>query len=78
MRVLCTLPNASSEIGGIVFKPAPSGKGMLSEEINADVAFRFGSIPGYEVVSDNGQDDQQQKRRGRPRKIEADNEVTES
>lgn len=47
-KILCTLPNASEEISGVKF--VAHEKGMLSEEVAADVAERFASIPGYEVV----------------------------
>lgn len=50
-RVLCTLPNASDEIGGIAFTKHP--KGMLSEEIDEAAASRLTSIDGYTLV-DNG------------------------
>lgn len=47
-KILCTLPNASTEISGVKF--AAHANGMLSEEITDEVAAGFTSIPGYEVV----------------------------
>lgn len=47
-KVLCTLPNASSDIGGIKFEQ--HAKGMLSEDISDEQAKRLASIPGYEIV----------------------------
>lgn len=47
-KVLCTLPNASEEIGGIKFEK--HAKGMLSEDISDEQATRLASIPGYEFV----------------------------
>lgn len=47
-KILCTLPNASEEIGGIKFAAHP--KGMLSEEVSDEQARRLASIPGYELV----------------------------
>ena len=47
-KVLCTLPNASDEIGGIKF--TQHAKGMLSEDLSDEQAKRLASIPGYEMV----------------------------
>jgi len=47
-KVLCTLPNASEDIGGIKF--AQHAKGMLSEDLSDEQAKRLASIPGYEIV----------------------------
>lgn len=47
-KVLCTLPNASEEIGGIKF--TQHAKGMLSEDIGDDEAARLASIDGYTIV----------------------------
>lgn len=47
-KVLCILPNASSEINGVAF--VPHAAGMLSEDISDEQAALFTSIPGYEVV----------------------------
>lgn len=45
MRVLCTLPNAAAVINGVNFEPVDAG--MLSEDVPAEVAAHFLSIPGY-------------------------------
>jgi len=47
-RVICELPNAASEIGGVKFEPDGKGK-VVSEEIEDAVAERFASIPGYKI-----------------------------
>jgi hypothetical protein len=44
-KVICTLNNASSEINGVKFTPAEGG--MLSDEVSAEQAEAFLSIPGY-------------------------------
>lgn len=44
-KVICTLPNASAEINGVKFSPAEGG--MLSDEVSAEQAEAFLSIPGY-------------------------------
>lgn len=49
-KVLCTLPNASDEISGVKF--SAHDKGMLSEDVSAEVAATFASIPGYTVVGE--------------------------
>lgn len=48
-KVLCSLPNAATEINGIKFTVAKGG--MISEDVSDDVANDFVSIPGYELVS---------------------------
>lgn len=45
-RVICDLPNASDEINGIKFHPLDDG-GRISDEIDAETAAHFVSIPGY-------------------------------
>jgi len=47
-QVLCTLPNASTEISGVKF--SVHANGMLSDEISDDAAAVFASIPGYALV----------------------------
>ena len=47
-KVLCTLPNASEDIGGIKFEKHANG--MLSEDVSDEQAARLASIPGYELV----------------------------
>lgn len=44
-KVICTLPNAAAEINGVKFTPAEGG--MLSDEVSAEQAESFLSIPGY-------------------------------
>jgi len=46
-KVICTLPNASSEINGVKF--VSHKQGMISEEIPEDVAKSLTSIPGYHL-----------------------------
>jgi hypothetical protein len=48
VRLLCTLPNCSELIGGVRFAPAKGG--MVSEEIPAEKAKRWLTIPGYELA----------------------------
>lgn len=48
-KILCTLPNASTLIGGIEFKEHP--KGVVSvKPVDDATAERFGKIPGYELI----------------------------
>lgn len=47
-RVICTLPNASDLINGVVFV-ADRGQ-MLSEDISDEVAAEFCGIEGYSLV----------------------------
>lgn len=54
-KVLCTLPNASDEIGGIKF--VSHAKGMLSEDVSDEQAARLASIPGYKIVGGNAPDE---------------------
>lgn len=44
-KVICTLPNAAEEINGVSFLSTEVG--MLSEDISAEQAESFLSIPGY-------------------------------
>lgn len=53
-KVLCTLPNASEEIGGIKF--FAHAKGMLSEDLSDEQATRLASIQGYEIVGGKAPD----------------------
>lgn len=50
-RVLCTLPNASTQIGGIKFEPTEGG--MLSEPLDEAQAKRLCGIPGYSLANGN-------------------------
>jgi len=54
-KVLCTLPNASDEIGGIKF--VTHAKGMLSEDLSDEQAARLASIQGYEIVGGKAPED---------------------
>ena len=51
MRALCTLPNASTLIGGVVFEQTPQG--LLSGPLSPEEAARFGAIPGYVLVDED-------------------------
>lgn len=53
-KVLCTLPNASEEIGGIKF--VAHANGMLSEDLSDEQAARLASIQGYEIVGGKAPD----------------------
>jgi len=46
-KVLCRLPNASNNINGVRF--VTHRDGMLSEEIEDEVALGFANIRGYEI-----------------------------
>lgn len=48
VQILCTRPNASTNINGVAFHETEAG--MLSEEISQELADMFIGIPGYEVV----------------------------
>lgn len=47
MRVICTRPNASTEINGVKFTPLEDGTGVISEEVSEEVAANFLLVPGY-------------------------------
>ena len=47
-RVICTLPNASKHINGVDFSTTADGMAIVSDEISAEQAEIFLSIPGYE------------------------------
>ena len=47
-RVICDLPNASDEIGGVKFHLLNDGR-RISDEISDSDADYFVSIPGYEL-----------------------------
>lgn len=53
-KVICKLPNASTNINGIRF--VTHRDGMISEEIDDAVALTLSDIPGYEI-HDPGQTD---------------------
>lgn len=44
-KVICTLPNAATEISGVKFTPADGG--VRSEDITAEQLASFLAIPGY-------------------------------
>lgn len=47
MRVLCTLPNASTVINGVTFEAGPYG--LVSADLTPEMARHFASIPGYSL-----------------------------
>lgn len=51
-KVICTRPNASTEINGVKFTVLEDGSGVISEEISAEAAELFLSIPGYHAEGD--------------------------
>lgn len=50
-KVICKLENAASEISGVKFAAQEDGS-QVSEDISAETAELFASIPGYELLSD--------------------------
>jgi len=50
MQVICTLPNAASEINGVAFSEHPNGR--ISDPIDTATAERFLRIPGYIVATE--------------------------
>lgn len=50
-KVLCRLANASNNINGVRF--VTHRDGMLSEEIDDEVALGFANINGYEIYDPN-------------------------
>lgn len=54
--IVCKLPNASTSINGIEFKPT---KGGMMAEVSDEMAALFSSIPGFELAKPQGkrQDD---------------------
>lgn len=55
MRVMCTLPNASTDIGGVRFQSI--GGNMISEEISDEQGARFLSIDGFSECQDRTADE---------------------
>lgn len=47
-KVICTLPNASELINNVKF--VSHAKGMISEDVDQEVADAFVAIEGYEVA----------------------------
>jgi len=50
MRVICTLPNASTDINGKTFASVEGG--MVSEEMSDEEARAFLAVPGYALYDD--------------------------
>lgn len=68
-KVLCKLPNASTNINGVRF--VTHRDGMISEEIDDAVALAFAEIPGYfihdpKAAEGQGQQSNQQPPAGSP------------
>ena len=63
VQVLCTRPNAGSNINGIDFHAVDGG--MLSVAISQEQAEEFLAIPGYELVKEKTEEAK------RPRKAES-------
>ena len=59
MRVICTRPNASTEINGVKFTPTKDGTGVISDEVSEEVAALFLSIPGYHDAEGDDQGGQE-------------------
>lgn len=53
-RVICDLPNASTEISGVKFHKLDDG-GLISDEISQEQAELFASIPGYTIDEDGNE-----------------------
>ena len=72
MRVLCTLPNASTEIDGVAFSPVDGG--MLSDDVDEAVGHRWLTIPGFSAyaMAQAEPTDDAPRRPGRPRKVVED------
>ena len=51
-RVKCTLPNASTSINGVQFVQTKDG--MLSEDIQDEIAEAFTVVPGFTLVDRRG------------------------
>lgn len=54
-KVICTRPNASTNINGVKFTPTEDHTGVISEEISAEAAELFLSIPGYDLAEEGEQ-----------------------
>ena len=69
MRVLCTLPNASTEIDGVAFSAVDGG--MLSDDVDDAVGNRWLTIPGFSAYATAQAEspDASPRRPGRPRKV---------
>lgn len=62
-QVICKLPNASDEINGVKFsRHEVDGQAvMVSDEISAEQAEAFASIPGYELAPVDPEEDARRK-----------------
>lgn len=49
-RIICELPNASTDINGIQFEETMDGSVISVEAVADDVANQFANIPGYHLV----------------------------
>lgn len=47
-KVICSLPNASSNISGVEF--APNGGDMVATDVPTEDAKKFDGIRGYEII----------------------------
>lgn len=52
MKLLCTLPNASTNIDGVRLEPHPRGMVTVDHVDDGNITKRWLSIPGYEVIND--------------------------
>lgn len=51
-KVICLLPNASTNISGIDFEEVDGV--MVAVDVSEDDALRFGKVPGFEVIPQEG------------------------
>lgn len=58
-KILCTIAGAPTEIGGVdgIVKFSATDAGLVSEDIGAEAAAYFASIPGYSLVAEEKQAD---------------------
>ncbi len=81
IKILCTLPNASTRINGVAFEPVEGGVQSV-DELTQEHIDHFGAIEGYTLFdtdadgddqdsapSDNAQAAQAPRGRGRPPKV---------
>lgn len=71
-RVICRLPNASTEINGVRFTE-DRGE-MISDEITAELADAFASIPGFHKIDTPAPEPQATAETGRLADLERENE----
>lgn len=65
-KIICTLPNASDEISGVKFSRL-NGDQLISEDISADQAELFLSIPGYFAEGDAPEVDEPKQAAAQPK-----------